>query len=140
MASEQVSRSLTQTLRDLISERARIEVAIEALQDLIGQLGTTHRGRGRPPKVMIATDAAQKATRRWNNANRAAAAERMRQYWADRKKQSGEGSGEVKKRQKKAAKSEHSVRSKAWSPAARKAAAERMRQYWADRKKTSDES
>ena len=139
MASEQVSQSLTQTLQDLINERARIDVAIEALQDLIGQLGTTHRGRGRPHKAMIATEATpKKGTRRWNNASREAAAERMRQYWANRKKQSGEGSGEGKKRQKKAAKAEHSTRSKAWSPAARKAAAERMRQYWVDRKKPSD--
>jgi hypothetical protein len=66
----------------LIAERDRIDRAIEALQG--------PKRRGRPPKdIALETQTAPPAPRKKRNfskAQRAAAAERMRRYWAARRK------------------------------------------------------
>jgi hypothetical protein len=70
----------------LIAERDKLNRAIEALQ------GPTKR-RGRPPKNPLIADApsdvakpAKKKRRKFSAAQREAAAERMRQRWAAKKK------------------------------------------------------
>jgi len=67
----------------LIAERDRIDRAIEALQG--------PKRRGRPPKDIAAettTEApAPRKKRNFSKAQRAAAAERMRKYWAAKRKQ-----------------------------------------------------
>jgi hypothetical protein len=132
MTSERVSQSLAKALQDLLDERAHLDEAIAQLQGFLGQIGgnsTTGRGRGRARKQAGA--AHPTVRRRWTAAGRRAAAERMRKYWADRKKTNGA-------KAKKTTKQATSSRSKAWSPTARKAAAERMRKYWADRRKGAE--
>jgi hypothetical protein len=62
----------------LIAERDKLSRAIEALQ------GPTKR-RGRPPKNPQASPAKRKR-RRFTAAQREAAAERMRQRWAEKRK------------------------------------------------------
>ena len=70
----------------LIEERNRLNRAIEALQG-------TAKHRGRPPKNPLAATAAtstatsRKKPKRRTAAQRKAQAERMKAYWAKRKKQ-----------------------------------------------------
>ncbi|MFN0168674.1 MAG: hypothetical protein ACKV22_19800 [Bryobacteraceae bacterium] len=75
-------------LQLLITERDRLSAAIAALQ------GLPARGRrGRPPKQSKVASASVKASgpkrgrRKFTKAQREAHAERMRQYWAKRRKQ-----------------------------------------------------
>jgi hypothetical protein len=71
---------LEQALTMLVTERDRLNRAIEALQ------GPTKR-RGRPPKNAIAVTPTPAKTRRpMSAANRKAQGERMKAYWAARKK------------------------------------------------------
>ncbi len=66
----------------LIAERDRLNTAIAALQGGV-------RRRGRPPAALTAVSAAAPAVRtrrKRTKAQREAQAERMRQYWAARKK------------------------------------------------------
>jgi hypothetical protein len=71
----------------LISERDRLNRAIEVLQG-----GTAIKRRGRPPKnLMVANGAtaaapAKKRTRTFTAAQRKKQAERMKAYWAGKKK------------------------------------------------------
>jgi hypothetical protein len=82
--------ALEQIVQLLISERDRLTRAIEALQ------GPTKR-RGRPPKNPLAAAAAaspaaapaKKGRRTFTAAQRKAQAEKMRAYWAKRKKSAG---------------------------------------------------
>jgi hypothetical protein len=75
-----------QLLQLLIDERDRLNVAIEALQ------GTTKR-RGRPPKNPLAVpvtaatpEPTKRKTRRFSASQRKKQAERMKAYWAAKKK------------------------------------------------------
>ena len=74
----------------MIAERDKLSGAIEVLQ------GTVKR-RGRPPKNSVAAavtpaapSAAQSKRKRRTAAQRKAQAERMKAYWAKRRKQVGE--------------------------------------------------
>ncbi len=158
MTSERVSQSLSRALTDLMDERARIDVAIQQLQGLLGQVATASPRRAAHP-VSTATEG-KKTVRRWTAAGRKAAAERMRRYWAARRKPEGKKAGKSAKangtakatkangtakatkangsaKATKANGSAKADRSKSWSPSARKAAAERMRRYWADHRKSA---
>ena len=73
-------------LQLLIAERERLSLAISALQGL-----TAPKRRGRPPKNSLAAAPARRQKKqgrpRFTKAQRQAQAERMRQYWANRRKQ-----------------------------------------------------
>ena len=78
--------STEEIVRLLVAERERIDRAIEALQG--------PKRRGRPPKNAVAaadSDSAEspapRKKRTFSKAQRAAAAERMRKYWAAKRKQ-----------------------------------------------------
>jgi hypothetical protein len=73
--------SIEQILALLISERDRLNRAIEAL-------GTPVKRRGRPPKnPLAAATAAPKKRSGMSPAKRKAQSARMKAYWAKRKKQ-----------------------------------------------------
>ncbi len=118
MSSSNMSQTLQNALDDLRAERDRLDRAIEQIEGLI-------EGGSRAPR---ASASGSRRSASWSPAARRAAANRMRRYWATRKK------GGAQKRGKKAAVT------RKWSPAARKAAADRMRKYWADRKRTGSNS
>lgn len=67
----------------LIAERDRLNRAIEALQGPV-------KRRGRPPKNLLATSvlASEKKQKGRTAAQKKAQSERMKQYWAQRRKQS----------------------------------------------------
>jgi hypothetical protein len=71
-----------QILALLVAERDRLNQAIEALQ------GPARR-RGRPPKQMAMTESmpAEKPRRKRSAAERKAQSERMKKYWAERRKE-----------------------------------------------------
>lgn len=75
-------------LQLLIAERDRLNAAITALQGPLAR-----RRRGRPPKQATVASTPEKASarkrgrRKFTKAQREAQAERMRQYWAKRRKQ-----------------------------------------------------
>ena len=78
--------AIEQIVSLLVSERDRLNRAIEALQ------GPAKR-RGRPPKNLltaagpsVAATPAKKGRRMFTAAQRAQQAERMRQYWAKKRK------------------------------------------------------
>lgn len=81
--------STEEIVRLLVAERERIDRAIEALQG--------PKRRGRPPKSAIGAAAASmeeeesvsspRKKRTFSKAQREAAAERMRKYWATKRKQ-----------------------------------------------------
>jgi hypothetical protein len=75
-----------QILALLISERDKLNRAIEAL-------GTPVKRRGRPPKNPLAATLTAPAAKRqgMNPARRKAQSERMKAYWAKRKKQATKG-------------------------------------------------
>lgn len=143
MASAKLSQSLSKALQDMVEERTRLDEAIDKLQSFMGQFDG--QAIDRPAiKVAAATtideDGTKTVRRRWTAEGRKAAAERMRKYWANRRKASGVASpkkGKKQQQQQRMQAATTSSRSKSWSPAARKEAAERMRKYWADRRKAS---
>jgi len=76
--------STEEIVRLLVAERERIDRAIEALQG--------PKRRGRPPKNAVADSESQESPaprkkRTFSKAQRAAAAERMKKYWAAKRKQ-----------------------------------------------------
>jgi hypothetical protein len=86
----------------LVAERDRLNKAIEALR------GPTKR-RGRPPKNPLAvaaraTLAPKKTRRKFSAAQREAAAERMRQRWAAKKKAEAKVTKKAVSKPKKSAK------------------------------------
>jgi hypothetical protein len=88
----------TQIVALLIAERDRLNTAIQALQ------GPTKR-RGRPPKNPLtvavpaaAVEPAKKKRSKFSAAQRKAAAERMRQRWAAKKKAEAKATARPKKR------------------------------------------
>ncbi len=100
MSLQNVSQTLKDTIADLQEERAQITTQIEALQSALealdGASAPKKRGRGRPKgsKNKATTEksagAAKKTTKRkrakWSPEQKAAAAERMKKYWAKRNK------------------------------------------------------
>jgi hypothetical protein len=93
-----------QILALLIAERDKLNRAIEALQ------GPTRR-RGRPPKNSLATPAApepaqpaKKKRRRFTAAQRQRQAERMKAYWAAKKKTPAKPQSKTASKPKKTAK------------------------------------
>lgn len=80
-----------QILQLLIAERDRLNAAISVLQG-----GTTSKRRGRPPgsrngvsAAATAPTPAMKHTRTFTPAQRKKQAQRMKRYWAARKKATG---------------------------------------------------
>lgn len=116
MAQSKVAQHLISALENLRKERVEVEARIGTLQKLLSRQGDVEKaaakGRGgkkatavasrapkrgrpasaKPAKAAKATKATSKAGRKkanWSPAARAAARERMRKYWADRKKRGG---------------------------------------------------
>jgi hypothetical protein len=136
MSSAKLSQSLSNALQDMIEERARLDDAIEKLQSFVDQPVVKQNYQSSKSN---STTEGKTVRRRWTAEGRKAAAERMRRYWASRRKANDAGSANVKKgkKQKDQPAEATSSRSKSWSPTARKEAAERMRRYWADRRKAA---
>lgn len=92
--------SIDEIIQLITAERDRLNMALAALQ------GTQRpKRRGRPPKNPLAAAPAriQKQGRpRFTKAQREAQAERMRQYWAKRRKQEAKTKKGTKKRTKPA--------------------------------------
>lgn len=96
--------STDEILQLLTAERDKLNLAISALQGL-----TAPKRRGRPPKNPQPTvsapgaRAAKRGRPRFNQAQREAQAERMRQYWANRRKEESKARKPAKKRARPAA-------------------------------------
>ncbi len=96
--------STDEILQLLTAERDKLNLAIAALQGL-----TAQKRRGRPPRNPLAAVSAPAAPARkrgrpkLSQAQRDAQAERMRQYWANRRKQEAKTRKPGKKRSKPAA-------------------------------------
>ncbi len=104
MSLQNVSQTLKATITELQEERAEITSQIEALKSALAALGSSpvpkRRGPGRPKgsKNKAATEGKTaepkapkvKTTKRkrakWTPEQKAAAAERMKKYWAKRNK------------------------------------------------------
>jgi hypothetical protein len=91
MASADMSQTLRAALDQLREEKARIDNAIIELENLVNSLAGVRR-RGRPPgsgKRGPGRPAASGMPKRkgWNAAARAAAATRMKRYWAERRRE-----------------------------------------------------
>lgn len=94
MASADMSQTLRAALEQLREEKRRIDNAIVELENLVNSLsgvrrrgrppGSGKRGPGRPPSVGAGGKPKRKG---WNAAARTAAAQRMKRYWAERRKE-----------------------------------------------------
>lgn len=107
MASRKFGGTIEAALKDLLNERAVVDDAIQKLQSLLAgshvAAGEGQKKRGRPVgstaarKASVVKEAAQGAPqdaskrRSWSPTARRKAAERMRTYWADRRKQKSTG-------------------------------------------------
>ncbi|MFN0170256.1 MAG: hypothetical protein ACKV22_27880 [Bryobacteraceae bacterium] len=95
--------SIDEILQLLTTERDKLNLAIGALQGL-----TAQKRRGRPPRNPLASastparPASKRRRPKLTEAQRQAQSERMRLYWANRKKQEGKARKGVKKRAKRA--------------------------------------
>ena len=94
MDTARIAKELRSAIDELRTERQEIDSKIGAMEQALRELGVK-RGPGRPKgsgkKVASTTGTASrqtKVTRNWSPEARRAAAERMRKYWADRKKAS----------------------------------------------------
>ena len=93
MASADMSQTLRTALEQLREEKRRIDNAIVELENLVNSLagvrrrgrppGSGKRGPGRPPSIGAGGKPKRKG---WSAAARAAAAQRMKRYWAERRK------------------------------------------------------
>ena len=90
MASDKVVDGLQSAIDALTAERDEIDEKIQLLQDTLENVqGKSPRGR---KKATARKSSAPKASRKkpsWSPEAKKAAAERMRKYWADRKKKEG---------------------------------------------------
>jgi hypothetical protein len=87
MISSKVATELKSVIDQLRSERSEIDEKIQLLEKALGGLGVKRRGR--PPASASAPavgGSPKKVTRNWSPAARKAAADRMRKYWAERRK------------------------------------------------------
>ena len=86
-----IAKELKTAIEELRTERDQIDNKIGAMEQALRELGVK-RGPGRPrgsgKKVASPTARKSKVTRNWSPEARRAAAERMRKYWAERKKAS----------------------------------------------------
>ncbi len=93
MASADMSQTLRTALEQLREEKRRIDNAIVELENLVNSLagvrrrgrppGSGKRGPGRPPSIGGGGKPKRKG---WSAAARSAAAQRMKRYWAERRK------------------------------------------------------
>ncbi|HET6344473.1 MAG TPA: hypothetical protein VFH51_06050, partial [Myxococcota bacterium] len=97
MMSDKVSKSIEQALAQLHQERDRIDGAIAKLEGFLGNLASSKTRRGRASARLLAkasgrtrVTAKQRSRAGWTPDARQAAAERMRNYWAERRKQAGD--------------------------------------------------
>lgn len=96
MASADMSQTLRNALEQLREEKRRIDNAIVELENLVNSLagvrrrgrppGSGKRGPGRPPGSGISMGGKPKR-KAWSAAAKAAAATRMKRYWAERRKE-----------------------------------------------------
>lgn len=95
MASADMSQTLRTALEQLREERDRIDSAIVELERLVNSLSGVRR-RGRPPgsgkrgpgrPAGRASGGSPLKRKGWSDTARQAAAQRMKRYWADRRKQ-----------------------------------------------------
>jgi hypothetical protein len=108
MVQAQIAQHLLSALGHLKKERAEVEERIAAIEQMISRQGAAAKAtartdppkkRGRPRKdaapaapAKKAAPAAKKGAKKkagWTAAARAAARERMRKYWADRRRKGG---------------------------------------------------
>ncbi|MBC7792530.1 MAG: hypothetical protein H7Z43_02385 [Clostridia bacterium] len=99
MASADMSQTLRTALEQLREEKDRIENAIVELERLVNSLsgvrrrgrppGSGKRGPGRPPGRKNGNASLER--KGWSDQARQAAAQRMKRYWADRRKQKDDG-------------------------------------------------
>ena len=93
MDTARIAKELRTAIDELRDEREQIDTKIGAMEQALRELGVK-RGPGRPKgsgKKVTTTKRAsskKKSTRNWSPEARKAAAERMKKYWADRKKSS----------------------------------------------------
>ena len=98
MNTAHIAKELRTAIDELKLEREQIDNRISAMEQALRGLGVK-RGPGRPkgsgkkaaPAATTGSPAPsrrKKVTRNWSPEARRAAAERMRKYWADRKKAS----------------------------------------------------
>lgn len=82
-----IRTSLQRALRELEAERTRVERQISAIADALRQLGgrVGRRGRGAAGLTI-----GRRRRRRMTAAERKAVSERMRRYWAERRKAKAE--------------------------------------------------
>ncbi len=91
MDTAKIAKELRSAIDELKDERSVIENKIGAMEQALRELGVK-RGPGRPRgssnKTVVSKRSAakKKVSRNWSPEARRAAAERMRKYWADRKK------------------------------------------------------
>ncbi len=93
MASADMSQTLRAALEQLREEKRRIDSAIVELENLVNSLsgvrrrgrppGSGKRGPGRPPSA----GGGMPKRKGWSPAARNAAAQRMKRYWAERRKE-----------------------------------------------------
>lgn len=88
-----VTRTLRQALNQLQSERHRIERQIRSIQSVLDGAG---QGRGSAP------GGGARRRRRMSAAARRAVSQRMKAYWASRRKQGGRGKAKAAKAAKAA--------------------------------------
>lgn len=95
MSTDKVAKEIRSAIDALAKERDEISSRISILEDTLAKLGGARRGPGRPrgsgakAAPAGAPPAAAKPARKkpnWSPEAKKAAAERMRKYWADRKK------------------------------------------------------
>ncbi|MBK6687387.1 MAG: hypothetical protein IPG45_23150 [Deltaproteobacteria bacterium] len=79
MISAKATKELQSVIQELHAERSRIDEQIHLLEKALGQSAVKAR---RP----VDKSGKKKVERYWSPAARKAAAERMRKYWADRRK------------------------------------------------------
>ncbi len=88
MPSSKTAGAIAMALRELVAERAVIDKAISELEALVG--GASGRPRGRPAGATKGAGRKKVTSGRkrtgWSAAKRKAAAERMKKYWAERRK------------------------------------------------------
>lgn len=108
--ADNVERALQQALAELHSQRDDIEKAIDQVEATLSRLGK---------RAASFVRQVEKRSRNWSAAARQAARDRMKKYWADRRKASASAAGvspkkkAPAKRRKKASKAKSASKSAA---------------------------
>ena len=86
--TDRLAKDLKRALEELQDERSELDNKIRVMENALRELGVK-RGPGRPKGSKNKSSGKPRKAPNWSNDARKAVSERMKKYWAERRKKAG---------------------------------------------------